>query len=294
MIIDSHQHVFWHNKNDKDLVLDMNEQGIDKAWLLTWKIDQSEDVSYDHNTLNPILLRPDGTHPGILFSDLLTAKRNYPERFILGFCPNPLHKNAASRFEAAYNMYDVRICGEWKHRMLIDDPRSIELFRKAGELKCPVVIHLDVPYLLDAENGELVYQPDWYGGTIDNLERALKTCPDTIFLGHGPGFWREISGDSETAQGMYPKGALTPGGRLTEVLEENLNLYADLSATSAISALKRDLKYTREFLCRYSDRILFARDYYGGDLNEFLQSLDLPADVRDKIYFSNAQKLIQE
>ena len=37
-IIDSHQHVFWHNRDDKGLVQDMDEHGIETAWLLTWEI----------------------------------------------------------------------------------------------------------------------------------------------------------------------------------------------------------------------------------------------------------------
>ena len=37
MLIDSHQHVFWHYRNDADLVADMDAHGIDLAWLLTWE-----------------------------------------------------------------------------------------------------------------------------------------------------------------------------------------------------------------------------------------------------------------
>ena len=46
------------------------------------------------------------------------------------------------------------------------------------------------------------------------------------------------------------------------------------------------------FAIKYADRLLFARDYYGGELLEFLKSLDLPRDVADKIYFRNAEKLV--
>lgn len=82
----------------------------------------------------------------------------------------------------AWRMHNVRVCGEWKQRILVDDPRCQQLFRKAGELGCPVVIHLDVPYFPDAGTGAPVYQPNWYEGTIVNLERAAAACPDTITL----------------------------------------------------------------------------------------------------------------
>src|SRR5690606_33409841 len=128
----------------------------------------------------------------------------YPDRFVLGYCPNPIHPEATHMFQAAYNIHGVRVCGEWKFRMHFDDPRCLNLFRKAGELGCPVVLHLDVPYQPN-EDGQSIYQPSWYGGTVANLERALQACPETNFIGHAPGFWREISGDADQMASSYPE-----------------------------------------------------------------------------------------
>jgi len=291
MIIDAHQHVFWHGKNDADLIADMDEHGIDQAWLLTWEIPPLEDAQHYHRVLNPTSLRPDGTHEGITLRDSIEARDRYPDRFVLGYCPHPAYGDAPALFEAAYHMHRVRVCGEWKCRMLIDDPRSLELFRKAGELHCPVVLHLDVPYIPD-KDGKPRYDGNWYGGTVVNLGRALAACPETIFLGHGPGLWREISGDADSAPGAYPKGPITPDGRLLQLLEDHANLWLDLSAGSACNALERDPEHGKAFLTRYADRTLFARDYYGQDLHQFLQTLGLPRDVHDKIYFQNAQALL--
>jgi len=292
MIIDAHQHVFWHGRDDGGLVADMDGQGIDLAWLLTWEVPVTENPTGYPTAFNPVNIRADGTFTGIPFSDLLKAKEHYPDRFVLGYCPDAIVDTAAEQFESAYNMHGVRICGEWKLRMLLDDPRSLRLFHKAGELLCPVVIHIDVPYLPDAETGEPVYQREWYGGTVENFERALQACPETTFLGHGPGFWREISGDAPVRPETYPDGSLVPGGKLDGLFAANPNLCADLSANSALTALGRDLDYTRDFLSRYADRILFGRDYYGGRLNEFLGKLDLRADVREKGYCENARRLV--
>ena len=291
-VIDAHQHAFWHGRDAAGLVADLDEQGIDLAWILTWEIALDDDVSLFHEALNPVNARPDGSHAGILLYDQIRARDQYPDRFILGYCPSPLLGNAPKLFEAAHRMYNVRICGEWKYRMLIDDPRCVDLFRKAGELKCPVVLHLDVPWLIEPKTGKPTYQSIWYGGTVANLERALKACPDTIFIGHAPGFWREISGDAESDPALYPLGPVTPGGRLYALFDENPNLYADLSAGSALFMLKRDPQLSKELICRFADRILFARDYYGHDLQDFLQSLDLPQDVQDKLYHLNAKKLV--
>jgi predicted TIM-barrel fold metal-dependent hydrolase len=292
MIIDSHQHVFWHNRNDAGLVADMDTHGIEVAWLLSWEVLPAEDERIYHGVLNPVHFRPDGTHPGIPLSDLLLTRDRYPQRFLLGYCPHPLLPSAPERFAAAYHIHGARICGEWKFRLPFDDPRCLELFRKAGQLACPVVLHLDVPYLAHTESGQPVYQRNWYGGTVENLERALKACPETTFIGHAPGFWREISGDAACDPNIYPTAPVTPGGRLYGLFEDHANLYADLSAGSALGALKRDPTHAREFLCRFADRLLFGRDYYGDDLLAFLKSLDLPTDVQNKILCDNARTLV--
>jgi hypothetical protein len=149
---------------------------------------------------------------------------------------------------------------------------------------------MDVPYLPDKE-GKPVYQTSWYGGGIDNLERALQACPETLFIGHAPGFWRYISGDAESDPEAYPPGPITPNGRLHRLFEQCPNLYADLSAGSGLNALKRDLQHAREFLIRFADRLLFGRDDRGQALQQFLPTLDLPQDVAEKIYSKNALRL---
>ena len=64
------------------------------------------------------------------------------------------------------------------------------------------------------------------------------------------------------------------------------------SAGSGLFALQRDLEFSKDFLCRFADRILFARDEYGNKLKDFLESLDLPEDVQAKIFSKNALNLV--
>lgn len=175
--------------------------------------------------------------------------------------------------------------------MPFDDPRCLEVFQVAGELKLPVVLHLDIPYRRN-EEGVSTYRWPWYGGTVENLERALIACPDTDFIGHAPGFWREISAGAAEDPAAYPRGPVQPGGKLYRLFDSYANLYADLSANSGHYALERDSEHSVKFLERYQDRILFGRDYYGQDLHNFLQTLDLPQEVTDKIYYANAEMLL--
>ncbi|MGB2820286.1 MAG: hypothetical protein WBF17_04855, partial [Phycisphaerae bacterium] len=123
MIIDAHQHVFWHGKSDRDLIADMDAHGIELAWLLTWEAPDDEDAAVYLPTVNPCHARPDGTHAGLPLSDVLTAREHYPDRFVLGYCPNPRTPNAPALLESACKMHGVRVCGEWKYRVLVDDPR---------------------------------------------------------------------------------------------------------------------------------------------------------------------------
>jgi predicted TIM-barrel fold metal-dependent hydrolase len=152
------------------------------------------------------------------------------------------------------------------------------------------VLHLDVPYLPDAQ-GQPVYQPVWYGGGAEQLERALQACPETIFIGHAPGFWRFLSGDEASEQAVYPPGPVQPGGRLLTLFDRYPNLWADLSAGSGLNALKRDAAFGRDFLMGYADRLLYGRDDKGNALQTYLHSLDLPQDVLDKLLYRNALKL---
>jgi predicted TIM-barrel fold metal-dependent hydrolase len=293
-IIDSHQHVFWHGRDDAGLIADMDEHGVELAWLLTWEISPGEDLPSVHGLLNPLNFRTDGTHAGIPLVDLLRARDRYPDRFVLGYCPHPMMCDAAAAFQAAVDMYGVRVCGEWKFRIPLDDPRSLELFRTAAKNNCPVVLHLDDPYLFSADTNRREYYADWYGGGIDVLERVLIRCPDTHFIGHAPGFWRHISGGADHEPGLYPDSPVQPGGRLFDLFERYPNLSADLSAQSAILALQRDPTLSKSLIAQYPDRFLFGRDYYGGQLQALLMDLQLPDAVMGQILRTNAEALLRK
>src|SRR5206468_2649605 len=66
--------------------------------------------------------------------------------------PSALARGAPA-VRGGVRIHGACVCGEWKFRLPFDDPRCLEVFRKAGQLGCPVVLHLDVPYLPDRETG---------------------------------------------------------------------------------------------------------------------------------------------
>jgi predicted TIM-barrel fold metal-dependent hydrolase len=184
----------------------------------------------------------------------------------------------------------VRVYGELKLRILLDDPDVLRMFRKCGELGLPVIFHIDVPA---RERPKLPARDYWYCLDIDRLETAMKECPDTVFIGHAPGFWQHISGDGYGVEAIYPDGEVVPGGRVPELLAKYPNLYADLSAKSALNAISRPPDGRgREFLIEFQDKLLFGRDCFSDDLAEYLKKRDLPEEAWEKITSGNALRLV--
>jgi len=175
--------------------------------------------------------------------------------------------------------------GEHKVGLPIDDPRSMEMYSVCGELKLPVLFHLD-----DVRNTD---EPG-----LPGLEKVLKQNPDTTFIGHGPGWWASISGDVKKPEdlGSYPTGPVAPGGAMERLMAAYPNLYGELSADSGAGAIGRDKTFGRDFLIRRADRILFGTDYLspGQKVPQFdlFRSIDLPAEVEAKIAHGNAQRLL--
>ncbi len=287
MIIDDHNHPEWYGNDLKKFLANMDENNIDVTWLLSWEAPIDE---YDpkYNRITPPTSGPYGPIP---FEYCLKYKERAPERFVLGYAPDPRRPDAIDRLSSAIDMYDVRIYGELKVRMMLDNPDAIRMYRFCGEKGLPVLVHIDY----EIPGGTRYPRPNyWYGGGIEALERAIAKCPETNFIGHAPGFWSHISGDELYDKTTYPKGKVLPGGKLIEMLRKYPNLYCDLSAGSGCNALTRDPEFAVAFLKEFQNRILYGRDYFDSIHQDFLNSIrdKLPPGVLDKIYSGNALKLV--
>ncbi len=284
MVIDAHNHPDWHGHDLSRFLANMDANGIDVTWLLSWECPPGEyDPQFHHVVPDLGALGP------IPFSRCLSYAERAPDRFVLGFCPDPRRSEAISRMRAMKEIYGVRVCGELKVRMTYDNPDALRLFRFCGEQGLPVVVHID--YEVPAQN-QHPWPSWWYGGGIDALERVLRACPATTFLGHAPGFWAHISADGTHDKVSYPEGPVVPGGRLVTMLRACPNLWCDTSAGSGWNALNRDRGFARQFLLEFQDRVLYGRDYFDSRHRELLASLDLPPAVLEKILCGNALRLV--
>jgi predicted TIM-barrel fold metal-dependent hydrolase len=285
MIIDAHNHPDWH-KHDLGRFLDnMAQYDIDRTWLLSWECPVGE---FDPSYYRVGLASSEGPIP---FHDCLRYKREQPGKFVLGYAPDPRRPDAIDRLQAAIDVHGVRLYGELKLRMMYDNPDALRMFRFCGEQGLPVTVHIDYEF----DTGRRYPRPNWwYGGGIEAFGRAVRACPGTTFVGHAPGFWAHISGDDQAYEVSYPPGPVAPGGKVVQMMRDYPNLYADLSAGSGLNALRRDPSFASEFLIEFQDRLLYARDGFSNELQEFLEGLDLPKEVLVKIYAANALRLVPE
>ncbi|MCC7495306.1 MAG: amidohydrolase family protein [Fimbriimonadaceae bacterium] len=244
MLIDVHSHL--------GRVLPDRREYVDVTNLIA-KMDA---WGIDHSVVLPLSEHPEGAYLECDTEDILAACARYPDRLIPFCLIDPRYGNRATMdFSHLFEEYLARGCqglGELLPKMEFDDPRCLNLYRQAGRYGLPV--------LFDMQD-----RPEGYGLRdefgLPRLEHALRHCPETFFIGHGPTFWAEISGVVPPDQRSgYPSGPVAPGGAVPRLLRQYPNLLADTSAGSGNNALTRDPAFGVEFLDEFQDRILFGTD----------------------------------
>ncbi|GAC1385346.1 MAG: hypothetical protein NVSMB42_04610 [Herpetosiphon sp.] len=197
----------------------------------------------------------------------------------------------------------------------VDDHRLDPIWATAAELKLPVLIHVADPVAffepIDRFNErweELQAHPDWHFPSppfppflqiVNALANLMARHPRTTFIGaHG---------------GCYAENLQWVG----EVLERCPNFYIDISAR--MGELGRQPVAMRRFALKFADRILFGSDLpadvemyrlyyrfletddehfaYGrgpvpGQGRWQISGLNLPAEVLQKIYAGNAERVL--
>ncbi|MFN0054487.1 MAG: amidohydrolase family protein [Planctomycetales bacterium] len=227
----------------------------------------------------------------LLTSDFVLAEtKPHRERLVPFCCIDPRtsysggHKGLVAMLKRWIDL-GAKGFGEHKTGIKIDDPRNMAVYAACGELQLPILFHLDEQRNMDAPG-------------LPGLEKALREHSQTVFIGHGPGWWASISGEVKQADlAGYPKGSVSPGGAIDTLMEKYPNLYGDLSAGSGAGAISRDPKFGREFLVRRADRVMFGTDFLspGQDVPQLalFRQLELPPEVQDKVFRNNARKLLK-
>lgn len=247
MVIDVHAHI-GHLRDHPDYLLDADDL-VRK--MDAWGIDRSIVLALGENAIP--YYRDNDTET------VLAACARHPER-LTPFCLVALPADPGAPavdhrpLLEAYRRRGCRGVGEFLPDVPFADPRCLAVYRQAGELGLPVLFDLhDVPgeYGMRDEPG------------LPGLERALRECPATVFIGHGPTFWAEVSANVTAAERRgypYPTGPVIPGGAVPRLMARYPNLWADTSAGSGYYALSRDQAFGLDFARTYQDRLLFGTD----------------------------------
>ena len=283
MIIDIHNHADYHKYSAEKILENMDKYGINITCLTSWECPVTDYDPMTKQNFSPFSDMP------VPFERCVSYKEKAPDRFLLGYAPDPRKPDSIDRLKAVIALYDISMYGELKLRMMYDDLDAIRMYRVCGEYGLPVLMHFDY----ELGGGTYPWTSYWYGGGLDVLERVLALCPETNFMGHAPGFWAHISDDAYYKTEAYPKKPVIPGGKIERLLEKYPNLYCDISAGSGNNALNRDHDFSRKFLETWQDRVVYGRDYFDNVHRETLESLSLSEDTLQKIYCGNAKRILR-
>ncbi len=308
MIIDFHTHAA-----DLRLPGEMNREPVTLEKL----INRLDEENIDKAVLMPVNVSPEICQAPLFFSpgsDILSqleAAAGFSDRLILfgnldprmgcygNLTKKQILKPPTTDFTPFLQRFKELGCvgiGEIVANLPVDDFRVINLFQQCGEWDMPVLFHCTGP-------GEGVYGLyDEVG--LPRLEKLLVNAPNTIVVGHAPGFWSEISGDiTPENKFIYPQGSIINEGSLQRLLREYPNLYADISAISGFNAISRDREYGVRFLTEFQNRLLFGTDVCFADeegkmphlsfLKNLLSTKQISRSIFNKITCDNALTIMK-
>ncbi len=153
--------------------------------------------------------------------------------------------------------------------MMFDDPSNLMFYEACQKVGLPVMFHID-QYRNKDDPG------------LPRLKRVLELYPKCTLIAHSY-FWRQLK-----------------NGSVDEVLAKYPNLYADLSPAAVANLSQLPNEKAREFVIKHADKLLFGTDAGWWSFNKipapekewtYFENLNLPDDVRQKIYRENSIKL---
>jgi predicted TIM-barrel fold metal-dependent hydrolase len=249
-IIDIHQHcnyggrrdAQWHQigpaRSDAELVAHQHNMGVSQTILLPAGTPVTRASTHDGRS-NGL----EGTCAGqAACRDL--ARQN-PGRFYFAANEVPDLDGAPQVIEE-YLKAGALCIAEQKFGVECDGSEMQALYRLAASYQVPILMHWE-------------FRSYNYG--YDRFYKMLEEHPRTIFIGHAQTVWAHIDKNYvDDPKNLYPAGKITPGGWTDHYLSDYPNFFADLSAESGHNALTRDPEFTRHFLQRHQDKLLFGSD----------------------------------
>ena len=267
-IIDIHQHTNYAGRTDEELIAHQRRLGITRTILLPAGRLFGLDAQCGTNDTVEAL-----------------AKR-LPGEFSFFANEVPFLTEARAEIETYLRKGGIGI-GEQKF--------TVESDSRAVHLLAEIAQAFGVPVLLHFQFGR-------YNTSYARFSTTLQKFPKVNFIGHAQTFWANIDAICDQVT-LYPKGPVTAGGLTDRYLQEHPNFYADLSAGSALNALRRDEAHAREFLARHENKLLFGTDCddkigegekcSGAQMLATIRAWSPSKVVERKILFDNARGVLK-
>ena len=252
----------------------------------------------------------------------------YPKRFVVfanvdfskidepGFAENAARqleqdvKNGAAGLKVYKNL-GMSLTDKSGKRVPTDDPRLDPIWRKAGELGIPVLIHTGEPAAFWKPLDK--YNERWL--ELTQFPQRQRSDPKYVSF-------EQTMGEQHNLFRKHPRTKFINAhlgwlghdlSRLGKLLDELPNVYTEMGAV--LYELGRQPRAARAFLVKYQDRVLMGKDTYNADEYTYyfrvletedeyfdyyrnrhafwkMYGLGLPDGVLKKIYYKNALKLI--
>lgn len=235
-IIDIHQHVGYSGRTDAALLAHQRTMGVTTTILLPSGRPETR-ASTHQGAANGLQAQAHGNDACEQFARTHTGYR-------FGANEVPDVTDAIAEIERYLKRGAVMI-GEQKFGVACDSAEMQRLYQCAQANGVPVLMH---------------WQHEMYNHGFDRFHLMLEKYPRVTFIGHAQTWWANIDKGHADQKVLYPKGPVTPGGYTDRYLADYANMFGDLSAGSGLNALTRDEAFTRDFLTRHQDKLLYGSD----------------------------------
>jgi predicted TIM-barrel fold metal-dependent hydrolase len=279
-IIDIHQHLNYSGRSDAALLAHQRAMGVTTTILLP--AGRPVNTESTHQGVgNALQAEALGNEACYRFAR--TQGKAY--RFGANEVPDV---DGATREIERYIGRGAVIIAEQKFGVDCDSAPMQKIYQLAESRGVPVLMH---------------WQFDMYNYGFDRFHKMLDKYKRVTFLGHAQTWWANIDKKYRNEDGLYPKGPVTPGGLTDRYLADYENIYADLSAGSGLNALSRDEAFTRDFLVRHQDKLVYGSDCsdpdgsgpkcQGSQTIALVRRLAATRAIERKLLYGNARRIFK-
>jgi predicted TIM-barrel fold metal-dependent hydrolase len=279
-IIDIHQHLGYSGRPDSVLLAHQRTMGITRTILLP--AGRPLNIASTHNGAS------NGLDAKALGNDACYKfARAHRKDYLFGANEVPDIDAAVAEIERFLKRGAV-VIAEQKFGVDCDSAAMQKIYQLAQAHRVPVLMH---------------WQFQRYNLGFERFHKMLEKYSRVNFIGHAQTWWANIDKNHTDQSVLYPNGPVTRGGLTDRYLADYPNMYGDLSAGSGLNALTRDEDFTRDFLTRHQDKLIYGSDCsdhqgtgekcQGSQTILSVRRLSATKAIERKLLFENAMKVLR-